>query len=292
MEKTDDVFALPHSKSEHSLADIKEYESLYRTFEITAEVFSIYILYLNGTYAADPGTLALAFSSSSIAVFKEVIDDIDLDLLPNHLEIDEHRDIERAVLLHEMGHLMRLADSSDERYVMHSSVDSTSFIDEIKGKFPMDYSLESKNKLKNTLAGIKKTKVERKIKGGDVEPTLSVEFFSDSDLSGSGSSVRVEYWLADDEHQVKTMQKGEKVYTVAPVSYSPGTTFHYRITTIDSDENMLVSSEIVKETDTIPLVESEKESPGFGLAGIFVILTVILLLLSVFKVRTDGRKEG
>ncbi|MDP6157060.1 MAG: hypothetical protein QF682_13130 [Candidatus Thermoplasmatota archaeon] len=292
--KANNMLAIPHDKAVHSLTDIKQYESLYRTFEITAEVFSIYILYVNGTYAADPvgvSTLGLAFTSSSIVIFKEAIDNIDIDSLPTNLGIDEHRDIEKAVLLHEMGHLLGFSDTDVESGVMHSSVDSTRFIDEIKGIFPKDYSLDSKNELKNTLTGIKKTKVERIQKGGSGVPTLSVEFFPACDLSGSDSSVKAEYWLSGDEHQETTMKKSGKKYTTAPVSYSPATTIHYRIKTIDAKGNTLVSSEMVKETDSIPLVETEEESPGFGLVGLFVIIAIMLLYLSVTKDRNVGRKK-
>jgi len=291
--KANSMLALPQIKSAHSLADIKEYESTHRTFEITTEVFSVYIMYLNGTYAADPtgySTLGLAFSSSSIAIFKEAIDNIDLEPLAD-LGIDEHRDIERAVLMHEMGHLMGLADSNIESTVMHSSIDSSNFVDEIKSTFPQDYSTDSKKKLKNTALGIKSTKVERITNGGDEEPTVFVEFFPVCDLSGSGSSVTVEYWLSDDEHNVLTMKSGEEAYTAAPVSYSAGTTFHYRITTRDAKGNELTSSEIVQETDSIPQVEAEGESPGFSLMGLFVITGMVLLILSVLKDRADIRKK-
>ena len=275
-----------------TIGEIKKIEERFRTFGITEEVFSIYIIYVDGTYAVDPGTLGLAFSSSSIAIFKEAIDNISLDLLPPHLGIDEHRDIERAVLLHELGHLMGLADSSIESAVMHSSIDSTRFIDEIKGTFPMDYSSNSKIKLKNTLVGIKKTKMERINKGGDVAPTLSVELFPECDISGSGSSVKAEYWLSGDEPQVITMKKGEKTFTAAPISISPGTSIHFKITTIDAKGNKLVSSDIVIETDSIPLVDAEDETPGFSLAGLFVIIAVIFLFLSVLRDRPEGRNKG
>ena len=292
--KANTMLAIPNSRSAHSLANIKEYESLHRTFEITAEVFSVYILYVNGTYAADPAghtTLGLAFSSSSIAIFKEAIDEIDMDSLPAHLGIDNHQDIERAILMHEIGHLMGLADSTDESEVMHSSIDSTRFIDEIKDTFPQDYSLDSKAKLKNTLMGIKSTRVERIKKDGDGKPTVSVEFFPACDPGGSGSSVKVEYWLSDEDHDEVTMKNSGQTYTAAPVSYSPGTAFHYIITTIDARGNALTSSEIVRETDDIPLVEAEEESPGFGLTSLFFITGMVFMLLSVWKDRGQGRNK-
>jgi len=53
--KTNSRLALAHHKSKHSLADIREYEELHRDIEITMEVFSLYVLYINGSYKG--GTL-------------------------------------------------------------------------------------------------------------------------------------------------------------------------------------------------------------------------------------------
>ncbi len=96
----------------YTLKEIKELAKEHRTEDRRGgDKVSMHVLYLNGEYAENSNTLGLAYEATSIAIFKEKIDDaaennliIQLPFLVNA------EDIEKAVLVHEWGHLLGLVN--------------------------------------------------------------------------------------------------------------------------------------------------------------------------------------
>ena len=300
VEKTHNTLALPHKKSVHSLKEIKELENLHRAIEITEEVFSIYIIYLNGSYSKnDPKypTLGLTFSSSSIAIFKEQIDTVEPPIKAGKKN-EKNRDLERAVLLHELGHLLGLVGSYGEPVVphediahagncantdcvMHYSVNSTRYTYELKGAIPQDYSDDCKNDLVDILAGLKGTELKKVIKGSRENLTLSADFFPNFNSSGEERSVKLKYWYDGGVSGEEAMERKNGKYTVPSFPFTSASTLFYQIITENADGNSLASSVHSVNTDQIPTAKGKKESPGFEVMELLIILNAVFVAILI-----------
>jgi predicted Zn-dependent protease len=99
---------IPKAQSSYSLDDIKALEKEHRDYRTYKKDIVAYVLYLNGFYSEDSNVLGLAYSPTSIAIFKEKIDDIDIPQFAEYF-IDSS-DYEESVVIHEFGHLLALVN--------------------------------------------------------------------------------------------------------------------------------------------------------------------------------------
>jgi hypothetical protein len=100
--------AIPKSQSSYSLDDIKKLENEHRDYEKSGSDIVAYFLYLNGFYSEDSNVLGIAYGPSSIAIFKEKIDDIDIP--PGAEFFIDNSDYEESVVIHEFGHLLAMVN--------------------------------------------------------------------------------------------------------------------------------------------------------------------------------------
>ncbi len=99
---------IPKAQSSYSLDDIKALEKEHRDYRTYKKDIVAYVLYLNGFYSENSNALGLAYSPTSIAIFKEKIDDIDIPPFAEYF-IDSS-DYEESVVIHEFGHLLALVN--------------------------------------------------------------------------------------------------------------------------------------------------------------------------------------
>jgi hypothetical protein len=109
-------------RSSWSLADLQSLEAANRSRHSGGTRATIWICYVDGTFAENVGALAVAFSASSAAIFRDRINDATTSLV---LEPE----IERSVIVHEVGHLLALVnigyrsrfDHEDPQHPHHSN---------------------------------------------------------------------------------------------------------------------------------------------------------------------------
>ena len=87
----------------YSLEEMLEIENSQRTKFKKGDEFVIHILYLNGEFEDNENALGIAYKGSSFAMFKENIEDSAFLFI-------SAEDIEKAVLVHEYGHLLGLVN--------------------------------------------------------------------------------------------------------------------------------------------------------------------------------------
>lgn len=133
----------------YSLQEILDIESSQRTKFKDGDEFVIHILYLNGEFEDNENTLGLAYKGSSFAMFQEKIDDAAFLFI-------SAQDIEKAVLVHEYGHLLGLVNmgytsphdhedpehphhSNNEESVMYWAVESQDFYNQLDGEPPNNF---------------------------------------------------------------------------------------------------------------------------------------------------------
>lgn len=88
--------------------DIKKMEKEHRDYRNSGSDIVGYILYLNGFYSEDSNVLGIAYGPSSIAIFKEKIDDINIPIWA--ITQLSSSDYEKSVVVHEFGHLLALVN--------------------------------------------------------------------------------------------------------------------------------------------------------------------------------------
>jgi hypothetical protein len=114
------------SKTSYTAADIRSLESGNRGRFSGGDTVTMWVVYLNGSYAEQGGALGLAYGATSAAIFRERLDDATTALI-------NETAIERAVLTHEAGHLLALInigyrsprDHEDPAHRGHSRNDSS-----------------------------------------------------------------------------------------------------------------------------------------------------------------------
>jgi hypothetical protein len=138
------------SKSSYSEEDIRALEKENRDYENTDKIIVAYVLYLNGRFSEDENVLGVAYSASSMAIFKERIYEINIPWWAENFIGSE--DYEESVVVHEFGHLLALVnigyqsdkghESSNERHcihddcVMYHMIETASIIDLITPEGP------------------------------------------------------------------------------------------------------------------------------------------------------------
>jgi len=111
---------IPITKDSYSLDDLVGLEARYRRLHSTGSVATIWIAALNGNYA-NGNTLGIAFRATAAAVFEDQIQDAATLFVSAGA-------IERAVITHEVGHLLGLVnlgyrsayDHEDPQHPHHS----------------------------------------------------------------------------------------------------------------------------------------------------------------------------
>ena len=133
----------------YSLEEMLEIENSQRTKFKKDDEFVIHILYLNGEFEDNENALGIAYKGSSFAMFKENIEDSAFLFI-------SAEDIEKAVLVHEYGHLLGLVNmgytsphdhedpdhphhSNNEESVMYWAVESQDFYNQLDGEPPNNF---------------------------------------------------------------------------------------------------------------------------------------------------------
>jgi hypothetical protein len=161
---------IPKTKSSYSNEDIKALEKEHRDYHKSKGDIMAYVLYLNGDYSDDSNVLGIAYGPSSVAIFKEKIDNIAIPPLAE-LFID-NSDYEESVVVHEFGHLLALVnigyqseldhEGSNAHHckfddcVMYHMIETVSIIDLItqdNPKPPTDFGQQCKNDLAKLKSG-------------------------------------------------------------------------------------------------------------------------------------------
>ena len=161
---------IPKSQSSYSLDDIKKLEKEHRDYRTTGSDIVAYVLYLNGYYSEDSNVLGIAYSETSIAIFKEKI--YDITIKPWAVNQVSHVDFEKSVVVHEFGHLLALVNigyESDRNHedtrgnhcvhkdcVMYYAIETASIIDLITQddpKPPSDFGNDCSHDLSNLKSG-------------------------------------------------------------------------------------------------------------------------------------------
>lgn len=133
----------------YTLEEILALESSERTEFKSGNTFVVHILYLNGEYSDNNQALGIAYSGTSFVLFKEKIEDAAFLLISS-------KDIEKAVIVHEFGHLLGLVNngyqsphdhedpdhphhSNNEESVMYWAIESQDIANQLDGEPPNNF---------------------------------------------------------------------------------------------------------------------------------------------------------
>jgi hypothetical protein len=137
------------SRTRWSVADLTALERTNRHAHSSGSRATIWICYVGGSYADSETALAVTFSASSVAVFRDRFDDATTALILAS-------EVERSVLVHEAGHLMALVNigyrsrfdhedpahphhSNNTASVMYWAVEDVSVRNLLRGGPPADF---------------------------------------------------------------------------------------------------------------------------------------------------------
>lgn len=129
------------TRSPYDRNDISELRDSYRSYEREGDTISIYVLYLNGTWAERKGTLGIADRPYTIGIFLGEIYSVTEE---TNLK---REDIEPSVLVHEFGHLLALVGIGYESDHEHPDPRYSNHCDESEGPCVMSGSLEIKEEM-------------------------------------------------------------------------------------------------------------------------------------------------
>jgi hypothetical protein len=144
--------------SAFSAEDLRGLENEHRDTVTDGDTASMYVLSLNGTLSDRQGIIGVAYGGSSFALFLEQNRGLDSAA------------VERAVLVHEAGHLLALVNvgyesprdredpdhpnhSSNADSVMHWAVESVSILDALGGGPPDDFDDDDRADLADIASG-------------------------------------------------------------------------------------------------------------------------------------------
>jgi hypothetical protein len=120
--------SIPKPSSSYSLDDIKKLEDKNRDYHKSKSDIVAYILYLNGAYSDNNDVLGVAYSPSSIAIFKEKIYDISIPFWATNLV--DSVDYEKSVVIHEFGHLLAMVNIGYQSDRNHEDTQGSHCIDD------------------------------------------------------------------------------------------------------------------------------------------------------------------
>ncbi len=142
----------------YTMDEIRALEEHYRTYRKGDDRAVIHLLYLNGEFEENADTLGIAYTGTSIVMFKERIADAAFLLV-------SAQDIEKAVIVHEFGHLLGLVNigytsphdhedpdhphhSNNDESVMYWAIESVDIGNQLDGEPPNDYDADDKDDLR------------------------------------------------------------------------------------------------------------------------------------------------
>lgn len=91
------------SKGSYSFNDIAAFERIHRDARSSGTTATLWVIYLNGSLSGESGTVGVAITASTAAIFADHIKDAGTAVVGSE-------QIERAVLTHEIGHLLALVN--------------------------------------------------------------------------------------------------------------------------------------------------------------------------------------
>ncbi|HIN08008.1 MAG TPA: hypothetical protein EYM67_00030 [Candidatus Poseidoniales archaeon] len=147
----------------YTLDEVVALEERERTRHKEDGTFVIHLLYLNGEYGDNPDALGVAYRGSSIVIFKEQVEDAAFLFV-------SAQDIEKAVLVHEYGHLVALVNigyisphdhedadhpghSNNEDSVMYWAVESVDLGTQLAGEPPNQFDSDDLDDLRRMREG-------------------------------------------------------------------------------------------------------------------------------------------
>jgi len=147
----------------YTLDEVMVLEDRERTRHKEGDTFVVHLLYLNGEYADNPDALGVAYRGSSIVIFKEQIEDAAFLFV-------SAQDIEKAVLVHEYGHLVALVNigytsphdhedpdhpghSTNDESVMYWAVESVDLGNQLAGEPPNQFDSDDLDDLQRMREG-------------------------------------------------------------------------------------------------------------------------------------------
>ena len=136
-------------RSSWTVEELVALEQRYRSFHSGGSRAAIWMVYVDGSFGPNQDALAVSFSATAAAVFRDRLQDASSSLVPESA-------IERSVITHEMGHLMALVNigytskynhedpqhphhSNDRNSVMYWAVEDISVRTILRGGPPDDY---------------------------------------------------------------------------------------------------------------------------------------------------------
>lgn len=155
--------SVPSSGGDYGRDDLVALERAHRDAVSSGDTAAIYVLYLDGRYADGPDTLGVAFGATSFAIFADAIEEA------ASLLSDPER-LERAVMVHELGHLLRLVNigysspreredpehpnhSTNRDSVMHWAIETDAVSQVLDGPPPDDFDEADRADLADIKAG-------------------------------------------------------------------------------------------------------------------------------------------
>lgn len=152
------------TKDSYSLSDIQALVRSNRSSYTSGKTATIYVLYLNGTYASNQNALGLAINATTMVIFPDQIDRATTALVFGST-------IESAILTHELGHLLGLVNltyksninhedpahsghSSNPNSVMYWAVEDISISSILSGGPPTQFDSSDEKDIQNIKAGV------------------------------------------------------------------------------------------------------------------------------------------
>lgn len=137
-------------RSSWTIGDLRALERANRSDHSGGSRATLWLVYVDGAFAENANALALAYTASSSAIFRERIDDATTALIIAS-------EIERSVVLHEAGHMLALVNigyqsrfdhedaahpnhSNDPNSVMYWAVEDVSVRNLLRGGPPDDFT--------------------------------------------------------------------------------------------------------------------------------------------------------
>lgn len=154
---------IPKERNEYTLDDVRGLERRYRDARSAGATATIWVAYLNGDFVQQRGALGVAYSASAAAIFADQVDGAATSLVRPIA-------IERAVLTHEIGHILALVNigytsehdhedpehpghSSNEDSVMYWAIEDVSIASLLTGGPPDDFDQFDRDDLRMLRSG-------------------------------------------------------------------------------------------------------------------------------------------